>query len=1183
MQLLSGAERSLPSRFPIYSQLPSLLLLVVVALMSSSSRAQQLTQATLIGSVRDPSGAAIPNATVTITNTDTGAATTVTTQPDGQYVAPSLQVGHFNVSATAQGFSTAQRTNLALNVGDRTRVDFTLQVGGAQQTVTVEANPISVQTDSGEVSTVITGNQVNNLPTNGRSLYTLYALTPGAQSIQGDFILPTAVSGDNNVSINGQRAGHNLLMIDGGENLDRGGSSASVSPSLEAVGEFRMNTSNYSAEFGITGGATITQVIKSGTKDFHASAWWFGRNDALDARNYFNPYPQPVAELRYNLYGFNAGGPIDFWKQQHKTFFFYNMEWRSLIQGGLLNQTVPLASEYPDANGPGTGAVLPTTFNGKPSIATVPTGIAGFGAGCSAGVLATLVPGAPFPGNTIPDCLIDGNARLLLTAGGPYGGIFPTPSNANGQFMGGNKTPTNVREEIARVDHQFTPKLSIFGHWISEQISQTYGTTQWSSDNVPSISDTFNNPAYSAVIHLTHTISPTLLNEVAFGYDGNRINISPVGLFTAPTGLVTNRLFTGPNEDNRIPAIALAGITGSNYTSNWLPWKNVANDYQIRDDASWSKGAHQFRMGFEFMRYTKAQDWFATTQGSFSFNGAFTGYDYADFLLGYAQQYSENAVKSTGHWDNNNYSAYIQDNWRVNHKLTLNLGLRWDYLPHTYEANHQTANFYPNLYNPALAATFWTDGSGNICSGAATATTNVGCTGPSPGLGTSQNPILAGIPFYLNGIGIDGVNGIPKGLVNTGRGAWGPRVGFAYDLTGQGKTVIRGGFGIMYDRVQGNDMYNAATNPPFDASPTIHGVSLSNPGFDLTTGATITAAALPVLPVNVTGISGSNYKLPTTYQYSAGVQQALGAKAVLGVMYVGSQSRHQDYYQQINLPPEADVPALVASGGAGINQLYNYPGFGAIRLAYNGENGHYNSLQIDLHGNIRKSLQMQAGYTLSRNIDPNPGGTANGGDLNNVSNPYAGWRYDIGPSPYDRTNVFFVNFVYQLPFLQNTDRRLLRTALGGWSLAGIITAESGAPLNLNTSGNTAASVITFAGGVRPDVTGPITYPKTVNEWFNPASFTAPTPGTWGNLGFDAIRGPGRDNWNISLFKSFIISERRGSRVEFRADAFNVWNHTQFKGDANNGGISTSVGSANFGAVTAAFDPREFQLGASVVF
>ncbi|HEV2468595.1 MAG TPA: carboxypeptidase-like regulatory domain-containing protein [Candidatus Sulfotelmatobacter sp.] len=1139
-------------------------------------------EATILGTVTDPSGATVPNAVVKITNNDTGISTTVNTASNGQYIAPDLHIGTYTVRAEATGFKAGVRQGINLQVGARERVDFTMQIGNTAQTVTVEAHPVAVQTDTGEISNVITANQVSNLPTNGRSMYTLYALAPGASSIQGDFIQPTAVSGDNNVSVNGQRPGHNLQLLDGGENLDRGGSSGSVAPSMEAIAEFRMDTSNYSAEYGMNGASTVTQVIKSGTKDFHANAWWFGRNDALDARNYFNPYPNPVAELRYNLYGFNAGGPVDFWKKEHKTFFFYNMEWRSLIVGQLLNQTVPLASEYPDAGGAGTGAVIPTslpsaTGSPTPNIITVPTGVAGFAANCPAPVRATLVPGAPFPANTIPDCAIDPNARLALTAGGKYGGIFPLPTTNTGQFIGGNNTPTNVREEIARIDHQFNNKFSIFGHWISEQISQQYGTTQWSGDNVPSISDTFNNPAYSAVLHLTHTISPTLLNEVAFNYDGNRIHITPLGLVSAPSGFTFNRLFKGPNLDNRIPSVNLSGVTGSQYTANWTPWNNAANDYQIRDDLSWQKGAHQLKFGFGWMLYTKSQSYFANTQGNFTFNGSFTGYDFADFLLGDAQQYTEDAVQATGQWNNVSYDAYVQDNWRATSRLSLNLGLRWDGMPHTYEANHQSSNFYPNLFNPAAAATF--DAAGNICSGP----TDPGCTGPSPGLGTSPNPILAGLSFYENGIGIGGVNGVPKGLVNNTWKNFGPRIGLAYDVFGTGKTVVRAGFGIMFDRIQGNDMYDGATNTPFDASPTLHNVSFSNPGLNLTAGTTISAANLPILPVNITGIQAQNYKLPTTYQFSAGMEQALGKRLVFGASYVGAQDRHEDYYQQINLPPVASLTGLVASGGAGINQLYNYKGFGAMRLAFNGENSHYNSLQLDLHGNVRQDLQVQVGYTLERAIDPNVGGPGNGGDLNNITNPYAGWRFDIGPSSYDRTNVFFTNFVYQLPFFRNAQNRFLKTAVGGWQLSGIITAESGAPINLGVSGNNVASVIQFAAGNRPNVTGPITYPKTVGAWFNQGVFSAPVPGAWGNLGFDALRGPGRDDWNLSLFKSFVISERRGSRFELRADAFNAWNHTQFKGDANNGGISLNYGASNFGAVTAAYDPREFQLGASLYF
>jgi hypothetical protein len=1132
-------------------------------------------EATIVGTVTDSTGAALPNVAVTITSVETGTVRNSTTNDTGQYVAPGLPIGHYNVNAKIAGFSVSETNGVVLNVGDRIRVDFMMKIGKIQEQVTVEANAIAVQTDSGEQSTVITGQQVSQLGTNGRSVYTLFALAPGASSIQGDLIIPTAVSGDSNVSINGQRAGHNLQLLDGGENLDRGGSSGSVMPSMDAIAEFTNMTSNYSAEYGLSSAATITTAIKSGGKQFHASAWWFGRNDALDARNYFNPAPAKVAELRFNVYGFNAGGQVPLWKE-HPTFFFYNMEWRSIVQGGLTNQTVPLASEYPDANGVGTGAVIPTTLpNGHSNIITAPANVVNLGANCPGGVPpAGVVAGQPFPNNTIPDCMIDGNASTLLAAG-----IFPKPTSG-AQFIGGNNSPTTVREEIARVDHQFTSKFSVFGHWVSEQVSQTYGTTQWSGDNVPTVSDVFGNPSYSAVVHTTYVISPTLLNEAAFNYNGNRINILPQGLYTAPAGFNFNRLFTGPNIDERIPSIDLNGSTGTNYTSNWTPWTNKADDYQLRDDVSWTRGAHQFKFGFSWALYKKVQTYFANTQGNFQFNGAFSGNDFADFLLGYGSQYEEDAVQSAGHWNNVSWASYAQDNWRVNHRLTLNLGLRWDGAPHTYEANQQSANFYPSLYNPANAATF--DSSGNICSSVSAPP----CAGgPSPGLITSPNPILAGLQFYGNGIGIGGVGGIPKGLVDSHWANFGPRIGFAYDLTGQGKTVVRGGFGIMFDRIQGNDMYNGATNTPFDASPTLHSVALSNPGFNVTTGDTISSADLPVLPVGITGIDNANSKLPTSYQYSVGVQQALGRTTVLSGSYVGSQARHLNDYRAINLPPIGDLPGLLASNGAGLNQEVNYLGFGGIRMAENEANSRYNSLQLDLRSNIARKLELQVGYTYSKAIDATTS-NGSGGDLNNVTNPYVGWKYDSGPSVFDRTNVLFTSFVYQIPLFNNSDNHLLKSTVGGWSLSGIITAESGAPINLGVSLPNVANILSNTGN-RPDVTGTISTPHTAAQWFNPAAFSVPVcatgPDCYGDLGFDRIRGPGRDDWNLALAKSFVFSESRGSRLEFRAETFNTWNHTQFKGDINNGGISNNIGSSNFGAVTAAFDPRVFQLALKLIF
>ncbi len=1163
----------------------AVLLAAFFVLFATQALAQE---ATILGTVTDPTGAAVPNAAIAVTNAETGVARNTTTNSDGQYVSPDLVIGRYSVRVTATGFKATEQKGVTLAVGDRTRIDFKLTVGSVQEQVTVEANAVAVQTDTGEVSTVINGNQVSDLGINGRTLYSLFALTPGASSIQTDRIPFTPVSADNNVSINGQRAGHNLQLIDGGENLDRGGSSGSVAPSIDSIAEFQNMTSNYSAEYGLSSAATIATVIKSGTKQFHASAWEYFRNDALNARNYFNPAPNKVAELRYNVYGFNLGGQVPLWKE-HPTFFFYNMEWRSEVDGGLLNLPVPLASQYPTA----AGSVIPTTYNGKTIVAVDPVSVLPSiqFANCPGGVApADVTPGSPFPNNTIPACMINSNATSLLTAGGKYGGIFPQANNGV-NFTGGNNSPTNLREEIARVDHTFSSKFSVFGHWISEQTNQTYGTTQWSGDNVPTVSNTFGNPSYSAVVHTTYVISPTLLNEASFNYNGNRINIIPQGLVSAPSSFQFNRLFTGPNDLNRIPSINLNGVTGADYTSNWTPWVNKADDYQLRDDISWTRGAHQFKFGFSWALYKKSQNAFANTQGNFNFNGSFTsptgcvgsstqacGSDFADFLLGYGQQYTEDAAKINGQWNNVSYATYIQDNWRATKKLTLNLGLRWDGVPHTYEANQQSTNFYPNLYNTANTAVL-NSVNNSICTAV-----GPGCTAATPAaaFGSSPNPVLAGVAFYLNGIGRGGVNGIPKGLVDNHWANFGPRLGFAYDLTGQGKTVIRGGYGLMYERIQGNDMYNGAVNPPGDLNPTLNGVSLSNPGQNLTNGSVISAAALPILPAGVTGIDNA-YKLPRTSQYSLGVQQAIGARAVLSVSYVGSVNRHENYYQEVNLFPETMIPALLQPGAPSPNQFMNYLGFSGIKQSINGANGHYNSLQVGLHGNVTRDLQLQAGYTVSKAMDATTS-TGSGGDLNNATNPYVGWQYDFGPSQFDRRQIAFFNFVYDIPFLRNSGSRLMKATLGGWQLSGIVTAESGAPLNLGISGSNASSVVPNSGN-RPDLTGSISYPKTVASWFNPGAFSAPAcatgPDCYGNLGFDALRGPGRDNWNMSLLKNFAFTERL--RLQFRADAFNMWNHTQFKGDANNGGISLNQGSSNFGAVTSAFDPREFQLALKLMF
>jgi hypothetical protein len=1181
---------------------PSMLLLCLVRSSNNLRRALMLTsvllafacgqavaqEATIVGTVTDPSGAVIANAKVTATNAETGVARTITTNDAGQYVLPGVHIGHYDVKAEASGLKVAEQKNVLLQVGDRARVDFQMVVGAATESVTVEAAAVRTQTDTGEVSNLISGNQISDLAINGTSLFQLAALAPGASNDITNY-KDVPVGGDTSVSFNGQRTAHNVFMIDGGENYDRGcGGCVTTAPSAEGIAEFRQLTSNYSADYGLSSAGTVTMVLKSGTSKFHGSAWENNRNDAFDARNYFFPAPLKKQELRMNIFGFNVGGPVI----KNKTFFFYNMEWRKYIDGGSTNQTVPDPRTY---NGDFSAVTTPIMV---PTAARVADSV--LFANCPGGANPGVTRGSQFPGNVIPSCMINPNSTALLGTG-----FLPTPNGAfdpvtgAAPFVGGANTPTNLKEEMVRIDHNFSSKFSVFGHFIAEQISQGYNTAQWSGDNLPTVGDTFNNPAYSYVIHATHTISPSLVNEVAFNYNGNRIHITPyaaTGLTslslpscTGPFGpgscdFTNSRLFSGPNPLERIPNITLDKQSSANFQISSWPWINSANGYQIRDDVSWTKGAHQLKIGGSWALYKKAQQLFGTTQGAFTFEGnnqSYTGNSFADFLLGTASSYSELAIQDVRTWPNHSWGAYFQDDWRATSKLTLNLGLRWDGIPHAYEVNNHMGNFYPSLYDPAQAATI--DSQGNVCSGP----TDPGCTAASPGVSAPSSGPLAGVPLYLNGIGVPGQNGVPKGLVNNHWATFGPRLGFAYDLTGSGKTVVRGGFGIMYERIQGNDMYNAGPNIPFSLAVGVSGVELQNPSIQLSSGTapafqTINPADFSRVANNGAGLAIDNYKPTTSTQYSAGVQHSFGPKTVLSAMYVGNMNRHLNDYRNINLPSLAELPQ-VASNTIQYTAATTLPykGFRTLDMSQNEATGHYNSLQIDLNSQASRDLQLRAFYTLSRSVDPTTGGS--GQDLNPVTNPYLGWRYDLGPSQFDRLHNFSANFIYSIPVLRNSSSRLMKSALGGWQVSGIITIESGIPINVSGGSNN-----NVGGGNRPNLNGKIKYvhqalsttdPYRAIQYYDTSMFSDPGAGNWGTLGHNALRGPGRDNWNLSLFKTFAFGETSG--LQLKLETFNTFNHTQFKTQSTDS--SNSLGDSRFGQFTSAYPARIIQLAGKVYF
>ncbi len=356
---------------------------------------------------------------------------------------------------------------------------------------------------------------------------------------------------------------------------------------------------------------------------------------------------------------------------------------------------------------------------------------------------------------------------------------------------------------------------------------------------------------------------------------------------------------------------------------------------------------------------------------------------------------------------------------------------------------------------------------------------------------------------------------------------------------------------------------------------------MDNPKLSLKTGA---AAALPINPASITGLNRKAYKLPSSYQWSLGVQHSLSTKTVVSVAYVGNTNRFQSDRTEYNLPLQSALPGIINGGQYNTAPGLPFPGFHSVRLSTNEANSHYNGLQLDVNSQVGHDLYLRAFYTYSRTIDPGTG-SSGGQDLQNVSNPYLGWRYDVGPGGYDRTHVGVVNFIYDIPLFRGNQSRLLKSTLGGWQVSGIVTMESGIPINIGLTGGQGGNGLPNATN-RPNLVGKISYPQTVLtcatckqaiQYIDPAAFALPTLGSFGNLGHNAVRGPGRDNWNLSLFKSFVFSETRGSRVEFRVETFNTWNHTQFHD------ISNNLGSSNFGRFTNAFDPRIMQLGLKAYF
>jgi hypothetical protein len=952
-------------------------------------------------------------------------------------------------------------------------------------------------------------------------------------------------------------------------------------PSQDALGEFQVLASNYPPDYGISSGGTISMSIKRGTQKYHGELFEFVRNDALQAYNYFKPANGQKPELRLNIFGGNIGGPLFiphvYNESKQKTFFFVNEEWRKIVQGSAPAGTpavpagdlVTSASDFTFAipkHAAETAVFVPTvdpTSRLGKAIANHPE----------------LTAGSPFPGNVIPGDLLDPNALQFNSVG-----AIPQANADGDRIQVSAKQPTNVREDLFRIDHNINDKWQLFGHYIGDSVNQTYATSMWSGDSYPTVGSNFSNPSWSSVIKLTGTLTPTVLLEAAFNFNGNKISIQPSGpAYKQPDGWNAESFFPGNDPTKRLPSVNL-GSWGTAFDPWSQPWKNAAMDYAEVFGLSVTHGQHAMKFGGGYNRYTKNQQIFGNTNGYFNFNdgwdkdnqkptGLLTGDSYLDFLLGTSTGYSQLQVQDIRHYVNQTISMYAEDNWHVNARLSLQYGARYDMLPHAWERNNRVASFDPAQYQTALLPQL------DPATGAFLPS--------SPGL-----VAMEGSTFYLNGVTLAGVNGTPRGLTKNDYNTIQPRIGFSYDLLGNGKTVLRGGFGNFFERMQGNDIYNVATAPPFSNTPGLSNVTFANPYASWQTGATLSNAELPVVPQGPTTIA-TNYKAPGVTQYSLGVQREIVPSLILVSQYVGNLAWHQNVIWPINTFPLSTPLATRKAASAGTlsgaetNMARNFPGFNNIAEQTNVATGTYNSAQIGLRQQNRHGLSFEVDYTWAHQIDDQLGSA----DLTSISNPF-NLRYDKGSGNLDRRHIFNANYVWDIPLFKNT-KGLAHSLLGGWTLSGTVISETGLPWGgANAPGYGGTDTVGMGGNYinRADMTpgAKVHYVKGIQngvyQWVSNAGFIAPTA-PWdggknlgfGNAGRDVIVGPGRTNFGTNLYKSFAFNER--AHFEFRAESFNTFNHTQFN-TFNTGNIL----SQSFGSITgSALDPRTFELAGKLVF
>jgi hypothetical protein len=1217
---------------------------VTVLALAVGAAIGQETTGSISGTVKDSSGATIKGATVTVTNTDRGhLERTLTTSSAGFYTATSLPLGTYTVKVVDAGFKAEDVTGLVLHANDALTVNRTLAAGDVSQTISVTADQAQLNLENGTSAGLITGDQLNELVLNGRNYEQFLQLQPGVvyggttDSLYVGSTAPGGASNQVNFSVNGGRNTSNNWTIDGADNVDRGANLTLLTfPSVDAIAEVKTLRGQYSAEFGRSASGQINVITKSGTNQFHGTLYEFFRNDALNANNWGNKLVAPFVprtKLRYNDFGGSIGGPVwipHIYNGHDKTFFFFSDEARRFVQYSSGTNYVPTAAEragdFSNAYYAPAGSSL-ASAQGPVAVCTAYNATNGTCATYGDQVTNISPTAAAYLKNLYSIVPLPPSAADLAAGLDPHTLIATVPNVFNDNQI------------IVRVDQAVGQKLNVFYRYIHDTFPLYLGTGGFVTSYIPGVSATIEkNPGTEHLGHATYTFSPTLLANIGYAYSTNAINQTPVGAFTSASSPDVRPTLPFANTLGVIPTLSFTGTNALTSLGSSGIYNDYSRNHNAFGDVTKVLGNNTIIVGMTYDHYQKMENATGGNQGSFTFatltgvptvaglNGASqTDLAYSNFLLGNANGgFSQASTAITANIQENIFEGYIQDNWKATPRLSINLGVRYGYYGQPTDGGGRLNNFDPATYNSTLAPTI--DSSGAICFTAPCLNTH----GLNNGL---PNPAA-------DYVGINYINGMifsnPSAANNNQASPYGnkigqadnnnfaPRFGFAYDVFGDGKTALRGGYGWSFDESEVSYYETAVFNNP----PAVTSYSLTTAVLDNPAGKTSAALAPSVTPGRLVA-SPLNYNTPYVQQYSLDIQQEVTPTLMLDVGYFGTHGTHliglidineptpnsfvgkvspTDYSSTCvygNTPGNPGTPGVAAFISTAcdrpLNTIKPYLGYFSVDAVRSIFSSNYNGLQVKVTKKFSGKSFIDANYTWSRDL------TNNQNDYSTPPQNTYNINADYGRAADDRTDVLSIDGVWEIPWMKE-QHGVVGHVVGGWEISAIAIINSGLPLTVSESsgglinyGYTSTASGSAYGGYATDAAGigilgntnaglrpnMIANPNSGNgnrtihnhlEWFYRGAFAAPLPGSGqvGNEKRGVVEGPGFNHEDVGLFRNFKLY--RNLDFQFRAEAYNVLNHTNLGAPG-----TTATSASTYGVITGARDNRVLQMAGKIRF